>query len=285
MPGFGTLALGALVATPVLMYKYGTFTVEGGYRGVVYSRLSGIDKEIRGEGLHLLFPWLQRAYIYDIRQRAVQRGLGGLTGTRDLQMVNIGMRLIYRPNENRLPEIYTSLGMDFGERVIPSIANEVLKSVIAQFNASQLITQRENISQIVKRNLIERAAEFNIVIDDVAIVSTEFSPTFTEAVESKQVEQQKAERARYQVEQALQDKKSAIIRASGEAKAAELLARSMGGKDEGKGYIAIKQIEAARDISRSIAGSSNRVYLNSDALMVPLLAQATSKQMLDEKKK
>ena len=120
----------------------------------------------------------------------------------------------------------------------------------------------------VKRNLIERAAEFNIVIDDVAIVSTEFSPTFTEAVESKQVEQQKAERARYQVEQALQDKKSAIIRASGEAKAAELLAKSMGGKDGGQGYIAIKQIEAARDISRYIAGSSNRVYLNADALMV-----------------
>lgn len=58
-------------------------------------------------------------------------------------MVSITLRVLSRPDLEHLPKIYKSLGLDYDERVLPSIGNEVLKSIVAQFDAAELITQRE----------------------------------------------------------------------------------------------------------------------------------------------
>ena len=46
--------------------------------------------------------------------------------------VSISLRLLSRPKEDMLPMIYKTLGIDFDERVLPSVGNEVLKSVVAR---------------------------------------------------------------------------------------------------------------------------------------------------------
>jgi len=105
----------------------------------------------------------------------------------DLQMVNINCRVISRPSIQTLPIIYGEVGQDYDERVLPSIVNVLLKSVAAQFNASQLVTQQEMVSRLVRENLMKRALRFNIALDGVSITHVAFCPAFTTAVEVKQV--------------------------------------------------------------------------------------------------
>ncbi len=42
----------------------------------------------------------------------------------------------------------------------------------AQFDAGELITQRELVSQKVSETLVERASQFGVILDDISIVST-----------------------------------------------------------------------------------------------------------------
>lgn len=69
------------------------------------------------------------------------------------------------------------------------------------------------VSREIRKILTERANNFNIALDDVSITSLSFGKEFTHAIEAKQVAAQEAERAKFIVEKAEQDKRSAIIRA------------------------------------------------------------------------
>jgi prohibitin 1 len=58
----------------------------------------------------------------------------------DLQIVNITLRILFWLVARHLPHIYTNIGEDYDEQVLPSITTEILKSVVGRFDAGELVT-------------------------------------------------------------------------------------------------------------------------------------------------
>jgi Membrane protease subunits, stomatin/prohibitin homologs len=86
--------------------------------------------------------------------------------------------------------------------------------------------------------------------------------------------QQDAERAKYIVLGAQQEKQTIITRAKGEAESAILIGQSV---KKNPGFMKLRRIDAARDIADIVSSSGNRVYLNADSLLLNLLGDADDK--------
>lgn len=248
----GVLAVGAFTVNSCL------YNVDGGERAVMFDTLRGGSlPNVIGEGTHFVIPVIQRPIILDVRTKP--REIPSVTGTKDLQMVNIKLRVLWRPVEEELPRLYRELGTDFDDRVLPSIGNEVLKSVVAQYNAEELLSKRAEVSERIKVELLKRAKHFHLTLDDVAITHLTFGREFMKAIEAKQVASQEAERQQWVVKKAEQERQAVVTRAEGESTAAQIITEAM--EKTGNAIIEVRRIDAAKEIAGKLANSRNIVYL------------------------
>jgi prohibitin 2 len=279
---------GAFIGVGYTLYN-SVYNVEAGRRAILFNRfgmglgLKGIDPNQKAvsEGTHFAVPWFQRPIIYDCRTRP--NTFTSLTGSKDLQMVNITIRVLTKPIERDLGRCYDFLGTDkdMDHRVLPSIVPEVLKATVAKYNAAALVTRRDEISREIRTTLERRLHDvFFMTLEDVSLVNISFGPEYTAAVERKQIAQQEAERAKYKVEQAKQEKRAVIVKAQGEAEAARKISEAMEGNP---GFLELRRIEKAREIAHAIAKSPNRVYLDTDILMFSLGSEAMAKMDMESK--
>jgi len=261
----GTIAKASLIlGSSAFAIDTCLYNVEPGHRAIIFNRLGGIQKDVISEGTHMIVPILQRPIIMDVR--TTPRTINTETGTKDLQNVQLSLRVLSRPSINQLPTIFQRLGTDYAERVLPSVTNEVLKQVVAQYDADQLLTLRDKVSLALREALTQRCKEFNIELDDVSITHLNFSKDFAKAIEDKQVAEQMAERAKFIVQKAEQEKLALITRSEGDAEAAQLVSDAL--SKHGTGLIEIRRLETAQLIAENLSRSSNITFLPSSSNML-----------------
>lgn len=180
--------------------------VNTGSIGVVtqYGKVTGRELD---EGLSFVLPFgLNSVAMYDIK---VQKETSSTqAATKDLQDVSAEVVLNYRLNRGDVSKVHQTVGVSYKDKLITPALSEVFKSASAQYNASELITARASLKKDVYEQLSERLTKYGIKVEDVSITNFKFSDSFAEAIEQKQVAQQNAERAKFNLEAAQTDAKA-----------------------------------------------------------------------------
>ncbi len=178
-------------------------TIDTGKVGVVaqYGHVTG--REL-GEGLSLVLPYgINDVAIYDVK---VQKEVADTqAATKDLQDVTAEVVLNYHLNRGEVSKVHQTVGELYKDKVVSPALSETFKGASAKYNAAELITERASLKKDVYDQLRERLGKYGVIVDDVSITNFKFSDSFAKAIEDKQVAQQNAERAKFNLEAAQTD--------------------------------------------------------------------------------
>lgn len=200
--------------------------INPGERGVV-TRLGKVQGQPLGEGMHFVLPLFDRVTRINVRINKDQ--VPGNASSKDLQDVDIDVAINWKVTADKVNYVFQELRDESNalERVLIPAVNEVVKAATAQKTAEEIITQRAELKANIDAGLRERLANYGLTLTDVSITNIEFSEQFTNAIEAKQVAEQKAKQAIYIAKEAEQRAIAKVNEAKGDAEAQRLQAETL----------------------------------------------------------
>lgn len=230
--GFACISVAVLV-TVLSMIK----TVPTGHTGVVVS--FGKVKDYTYEaGVHFDAPWVR---VVKMDNRTQKETINLMCFSSDIQEVSVTYTLNYQINKENAQTIYRTIGTDYFNLVVNPKISEAVKDVFAKYNAESLIESRASVSRQIQDILVKEVSVYNIEVVSASIENIDFTDSFTNAVEEKQVAEQNKLKAQTEQEQknleaqaeaerkviaAQADSDTAIIAAQADAEVAKIAADS-----------------------------------------------------------
>ncbi len=190
-------------------------TVPTGHTGIL-TTFGKVENTTLEAGMHTKFPW-QEVVCMDNR---TQKGEVEMTGfSKDIQEVLVKYSINYQINKKNAQNIYKSIGTDYYNTVMAPRIQETVKSVIANYNAEDLINSRDTLSVEITEILKETLSKHNIEVVSTSIEDLDFSDAFTTAVEEKAVANQAYLKAEKEQQQKTMEQQQAAERKKIEANA------------------------------------------------------------------
>lgn len=179
----------ALLAATWLLWPFAI--VPAGHRGVL-TTLGKPSEQVHGEGIHFRWPLIQTLHTMDVR---VARSEGeGEAASRDLQAVRVKVILNYHLDPQAAVRAFRDIAPstpEVAQRIIEPARPEAFKAVTASFTAEELVTRRNEVSELIAAQLREKLARHGLVLDEFSIANFAFSPSFMQAIEAKVNAEQK----------------------------------------------------------------------------------------------
>ena len=225
-------------------------TIEAGHVAVV-TEFGKVTNRVLSPGLSFILPWQM---VYDYNCKVSKYEGTGECFSKDLQVIDVSLTMLSSLQAKNIRDIHTAIGRNYMSQSVPRIW-ETLKQSIAKYNAEEVIEKREQIRQEVLAICRERLSDV-LEVHDIVLANISFSDVYEQAIERKQVAQQEALKAKYELERAKTEAEKQIEIARGEAEAIRIRGEAL---EKNPGVI---QLEA---IGKWDGKSPSTVVLGSDA--------------------
>jgi regulator of protease activity HflC (stomatin/prohibitin superfamily) len=260
------LILGIVVAAILFIGLNSFVIVNPGQAGVISILGKARDGALL-EGLHFKPPLVSAVDVYDVTVQKFE--VPAQSSTKDLQDLTASFAINFRLDPTQVVQIRRTQGtlQNLVSKIIAPQTQESFKIAAARRTVEEAITKRDELKQDFDMALSDRLEKYAVIVLDTSVIDLSFSKEFSQAVEEKQIAEQRAQRAVYVAQEASQVAQADINRAKGRAEAQRLLAETL--KAEGGELVLLKEaIEAWREGG---AQMPNVLVTNGESGGVPFL--------------
>lgn len=196
-------------------------TIPTGHTGIV-TLFDKVEDYTLQSGIHTVNPF---ASVIEMDNRVQKQTIELSCFSSDIQEVKCSYTLNYQISKENAQEIYKSIGKDYYDTAIsPNIAESV-KTIVAHYNAEELVANRDKLASEIETLLTQKLTEYYIEVVSTAVEDLDFTDAFTNAVESRQVAVQNKLKAQTEQEQKTMEAKQTAERAKIQAEADKEIAR------------------------------------------------------------
>ena len=208
------IIIGTIVCLILILVSSSITTVPTGYVGVK-TRFGKVQADVIQEGLNTKAPFIEKIVKIDCRTQKIE--LENATATKDLQEVTFKIAVNFNINKETANELYRTTGINYQDIVVSPSILESIKAVTAQYTAEELITKRSEVSNKMQDTLKGKIENKGFNIVDFNIIDLDFSAEYNQAIEKKQVAEQQAKQAQYELEKAKVENEKKIENAKADA--------------------------------------------------------------------
>ena len=195
-----------------------------GERGIKIT-LGHVQPESYGEGLHTIFPFIQKFRTMDVKTQ--RNTLTTQVYTKDIQQAHITYVINYNVQPDKVNKLFQEVGMDYESKVLTPVVEGTIKDIIGKWNAQDLISNREKATGDILFKLQTQLKDNYINVSDFQMTDINYSKVFEQAIESKVTAEQEAQRAKNKTVQVQEEARQKVIAAEAEARSMAIRAQAL----------------------------------------------------------
>lgn len=231
--------LSALLITSCLsLNACGVETVQQGTTGIKKS-YGKVEDHAYDAGLYFYNPFVSDMFTMDNHIQKLEDKSNVFT--KDVQKADVQWAINYLLQPGASLKMYMTVGRNWEDVLLPQIINGSMKNTIGQWNAVELVSNRDKAAAAIEAAIAKELIPYGVVVSGFQLVDMQYDAEFDNAIKNKVIAIQKAEQAHNETVQVQEQAKQVVITADADAQAMKIKSEALSQNQNLVAYEAVQK--------------------------------------------